>query len=168
MAEKNLDTSPIDVYIEPDVFKEFKTRVEASRQAREKYKPTDQLTQEYFRLITELARKFGDTPDNVRIRITGYIPKPFTRKYQESGGSEILEEQLVGFVRQKPDGTTELLKDENGQVWGINADLYDLRSQAVKQRDPDILVVAGVEPSLGVLPRINGNGEFCGIVTLED
>lgn len=90
----------------------------------------------------------------------GYQEKRFAMKYTSTRGTEEpISEELVAFIRAGTDGQPEFLKDEDGKTIAFNAELYDAKLTSQKHAQ-------GTDYDAFTIPRIGGQGEYTGVVTL--
>ncbi len=72
---------------------------------------------------------------------------------------ETVSEQLVSFVKADQKGEPQLYKNPDG-FGHLNADLYDSKRVSGKH-------AMGLDYNMSKIPRVDGKGNFTGIVTIQ-
>lgn len=150
-------------------FSETKARVQNAKKTREGIRPSD--GRPFNRnLVDEFrhAERFSEQGDKAKetgfeeifIDRRGYQDARFQMHWTSPDGQETVAEDLVFFVKGGENGQIDYLTGKDGKPTALNADLYDSKlhsSRHAVRTDSDLFSV----------PRIDANGKFTGVVTLQ-
>lgn len=152
--------------VSSDDLQKTNTRIQKARRIAHDIKPADG-NQARIDELRDVERQSAQGDEAKRTGLEemvldtrGFKPLKFPIHYTDPDGKTLTEE-VVGFTKQGKNGETDYLRFPDGKAVALNASLYITRLSSGKHPQ-------GSEYDMKMLPRINTEGRYTGIVTLVE